>query len=238
MTGDETPNEGDSDAETASPTATEDASEAAETTATETDTETDADSNSESASLEVGVITIAANRSLASDDAGTAIETALEEAGHNLTTREHVAAEHDRVQSIVLRLIERDDVDLVITAGATSIEPDDVVIEAVDPLLDKELTAFRELFTMYAADRIGTRVVAMRTLAGVADGKPVFCLPGNPDATELATEKVILPEATHLIDLARADDAETESAAEPALSDDDDSEDTTSEDADETDTSS
>ncbi|NGM69869.1 molybdenum cofactor biosynthesis protein [Natronolimnobius sp. AArcel1] len=205
----------------------------------ESDPATDTDPAGESTTepLGVGIITVATDRSLASDAAGTAIETALEQSGYELTTREHVAAEHDRVQSIVLRLIERGDVDLVITAGSTSIEPDDVVIEAVEPLFDKELTAFRELFTMYAAERIGSRVVAMRTRAGVADGKPVFCLPGNADATTLATEEVILPEARHLIELAQGHGKATESAAEPAFADDD-SDTTDSERAGETDTDS
>ena len=156
--------------------------------------------------LEASVVTIASDRSLDSDPAGAAIEAALEEAGYDLSTREHVGPDHDRVQSIVLRMIERDDVDLVITAGATSVEPDDVVIEAVEPLLDKELTAFGDLFTSLAYEAVGTRAVAARTLAGVAEGKPVFCLPGNADAARLATEEIIFPEAGHLVDLARADD--------------------------------
>lgn len=167
-------------------------------------------SASDDAPLEASVVTVASDRSLASDAAGTAVETALEEAGHDLTTREHVAPDHDRVQSIVLRMIERGDVDLVITAGATSVEPDDVVIEAVEPLLDKELTTFRELFTSLGYEAVGTRVLAARTLAGVADGKLVFCLPGNADAARLGTEEIILPEARHLVDLARdeADDVD------------------------------
>ena len=181
-----------------------------------------ADDPASEPTLGASVVTIASNRSLDSDAAGAAIEDALEEAGHDLATREHVAPDHDRVQSIVLRMIERDDVDIVITAGATSVEPDDVVIEAVEPLLDKELTAFRELFTSMAYEAVGTRVVAARTLAGVAEGKPVFCLPGNGGAAQLATEEIILPEARYLIDLARPDDADEDEDEAGDESDDED----------------
>ncbi|RKD95732.1 MogA/MoaB family molybdenum cofactor biosynthesis protein [Halopiger aswanensis] len=169
---------------------------------------------SEESSLGASIVTIAADRSLDDDPAGTAVEDALEGADFDLATREHVVPSHDRVQSIVLRMIERDDVDLVITAGATSVEPDDVVIEAVESLLDKELTAFGELFTSLAYEAVGTRVVAARTLAGVAEGKPVFCLPGSADAARLATEEIILPEAGHLVDLARVDEEETDESEE------------------------
>ncbi|RQG88784.1 molybdenum cofactor biosynthesis protein [Natrarchaeobius halalkaliphilus] len=155
--------------------------------------------------LGVATVTIASSRTLASDSAGKAIETAIERTDHELTTREHVGTDHDRVQSIVSRVIERDDVDLVVTAGATSVEPTDIAIEAVEPLLEKKLPAFDHLFTSLAYEAVGTRVVAARTLAGVAEETPVFCLPGDEAATRLGIEEIVLPEATHLVDLARAD---------------------------------
>ncbi len=139
--------------------------------------------------LGVGVVTVASNRTLESDAAGEAIGSALEEAGHEIATREHVGPNHDRVQSIVLRVIERGDVDLVVTAGATSVEPDDVAIEAIEPLLDRELPAFGDLFTMLAYESVGTRVVAARTLAGVAESTPVFSLPGTPRPPDSASRR-------------------------------------------------
>ncbi|AFZ72235.1 MogA/MoaB family molybdenum cofactor biosynthesis protein [Natronobacterium gregoryi] len=152
--------------------------------------------------LGIAVVTIAADRTLATDEAGEAIVSALEASGHDVATREHVSPEHDGVQSIVVRVIERDDVDIVITAGSASVEPDDVAIEAVEPLLDKELTAFGELYTALAYEEVGTRAVAVRTLAGVADGKPIFCLPGTAAGARLGAEELILPEARHLVTLA------------------------------------
>ncbi|MWV40884.1 molybdenum cofactor synthesis domain-containing protein [Natrialba sp. INN-245] len=169
--------------------------------------------------LGVGVVTVASNRTLESDAAGEAIGSALEEAGHEVATREHVGPDHDRVQSIVLRVIERDDVDLVVTAGATSVEPDDVAIEAIEPLLDRELPAFGDLFTMLAYESVGTRVVAARTLAGVAESTPVFSLPGNAEAARIGVEEILLHEARHLVELARgnggADDDGTDDDDQP-----------------------
>ncbi|THE66453.1 molybdenum cofactor biosynthesis protein [Salinadaptatus halalkaliphilus] len=157
----------------------------------------------ESDALCIGVVTIATDRSLESDAAGEAIRETMEGDGHEVATREHVVAEHDRVQSIVLRMIERDDVEVVLTAGATSIEPDDVTIEAVEPLLDKTLPTFSELFTTLAAREIGTEIVAMRTFAGVAEGTVICCLPGNAETTRLAAESILRPEANRLVDLAQ-----------------------------------
>ncbi|RQH00305.1 MogA/MoaB family molybdenum cofactor biosynthesis protein [Natrarchaeobius oligotrophus] len=194
---------------------------------TESDPKSSAtDPDAASSPLGAGVVTIASTRTLESDAAGEAIGTAIERAGHDLATREHVGPDHDRVQAIVLRIIERKDVDVVVTAGAAGVEPSDVAIEAIEPLLEKELSSFRELFTTLAYQEVGTRVVAARTLAGVAQGTLVFCLPGNVDAARLGIEEIIVPEAAHLVELVRTDGTasdgdETDSAAETVSTDDD-----------------
>ncbi|MXV63467.1 MogA/MoaB family molybdenum cofactor biosynthesis protein [Natronorubrum sp. JWXQ-INN-674] len=167
--------------------------------------ETVTSSDPDERTLGTAVITIAADRSLEADAAGNAITEALENDGFEIATREHIDTDHDRVQSIVSRMIDRDDVDVIITGGATSVEPDDVTIEAVEPLLDKELTAFPQLFATLAYEAVGSRAVASRTLAGVADGVPLFCLPGDEAAARLGTEKLILPEAAYLAGIARAE---------------------------------
>ncbi|MFA9425397.1 molybdenum cofactor biosynthesis protein B [Natronorubrum sp. A-ect3] len=164
----------------------------------------------DSRSLGVGVITIATDRAIGNDIAGETIMKLLKKDDHEIVIREHVGTDHDQVQSTTSRLLDRDDVDMIVTGGATSIEPDDVTIEAVEPLLEKELTAFSELFTTLSYDEVGTRVIGARTIAGVADGIPVFCLPGNEAAVRLGLEGIILPEIHQLLALARAPDDEDE----------------------------
>ncbi|MDF9744789.1 MogA/MoaB family molybdenum cofactor biosynthesis protein [Natrinema salsiterrestre] len=175
--------------------------------------ETDAgDETTASASetLCTGVVTIASDRSLETDDSGAEITSALEAGGHEITVREHVVPDHDNVQSIVSRLIDRTDVDVVITAGATGVEPTDITIEAVDPLLEKDLDTFSELFTVLSHEQVGTSALTTRTLAGITDGTLVFCLPGRADAVRLALEEIILSEAPELIELARGDEPDVE----------------------------
>ncbi|ELY42919.1 MogA/MoaB family molybdenum cofactor biosynthesis protein [Natronorubrum tibetense] len=174
--------------------------------------------------LGVSVVTISADRELESDPAGNVMVTALEEAGHDIATREHIDADHDRVQSIVSRMIDRDDVDVVVTSGATSVEPSDVAIEAVEPLLEKELTAFSELFTALGYEVVGSQIVAARTIAGVADDVPIFCLPGKAPAARLGIEKIILPEMRHLVGVARAHRDESERDEAESEQDSDESE--------------
>jgi molybdenum cofactor biosynthesis protein B len=161
--------------------------------------------------LGVGVVTVSTSRSLDDDPAGDAIAAAFEAEGHVVAVRELVGDDFDTVQSTVDALVSRDDTDVVVTTGGTGITPDDVTVEAVEPLFEKRLPGFGELFRSLSYDEIGTRVVGTRATAGVADGTPVFVLPGSENAARLGSEEVIVPEAGHLAGLAgRHEDEEDE----------------------------
>ncbi|MEE6209088.1 MogA/MoaB family molybdenum cofactor biosynthesis protein [Salarchaeum sp. III] len=160
-------------------------------------------------SLGVGVVTVSSSRSLDDDPSGDAIAAAFETEGHEVVTRELVGDDYDRVQAIVNRLVGRGDVNVVVTTGGTGVTPDDRTVEAVRPLLEKRLPGFGELFRRLSYDDIGTRVVGTRALAGIADGVPVFCLPGSENAAALGAEDIIVPEAPHLAGLSQhAEDEE------------------------------
>ncbi|MFB6110341.1 MAG: molybdenum cofactor biosynthesis protein B [Halodesulfurarchaeum sp.] len=159
-------------------------------------------------SVGVAILTVSSSRTLDSDPSGDAIRDALTAAGHDIVTRELVGDDGDRIQAIANQLIDRDDVEVLITTGGTGVTPDDVTVEAVGPLLDKHLPGFGELFRRKSAAEIGSRVVATRATAGVADGVPVFVLPGSESAVTLAVEEILRPEIGHLTGLARRDRAD------------------------------
>ncbi|ELZ32802.1 molybdenum cofactor synthesis domain protein [Halogeometricum pallidum JCM 14848] len=153
--------------------------------------------------LGVGVVTVSTSRSIEDDPAGDAIRDAFEEEGHQITVRELIDDSFDGVQSTVNRLVDRDDVDIVVTTGGTGVTPDDVTVEAVADLMHKTLPGFGELFRRLSYDEIGTRVVGTRATAGIADHTPVFCLPGSENAARLGAEEILVPEAPHLAGLAQ-----------------------------------
>ena len=150
----------------------------------------------------VAVVTITSTRTIEDDPAGDAIVAALEEAREEVVTREIIRDEYDHVQGTVDAVVGRKDVDAVVTTGGTGVTPDDVTIEAVEPLFEKELPGFGELFRRLSFEEIGTKVVGTRATAGIADGVPVFCLPGSENAARLGAEEIIAEEAGHLAGLA------------------------------------
>ena len=158
--------------------------------------------------VSAAVVTVSSTRTLEDDPGGDAVVAALEAKGHEIVTRELVADDLDGVQGRLDTLVRRDDVDVVVTTGGTGVTPDDVTVEAARPLFEKELPGFGELFRRRSEDEIGTRVVATRAVAGIADGVPVFCLPGSEAAARLGTAEIVVAEAGHLAGLARRDEPE------------------------------
>ncbi|WP_058366635.1 MogA/MoaB family molybdenum cofactor biosynthesis protein [Haloparvum sedimenti] len=164
----------------------------------------------------VAVVTVSSSRSLEEDPSGDYAVEAIENAGHEVVTRELIPDDFDRVQGTVNRLVGRADTDAVITTGGTGVTPDDVTPEAVRQLFEKELPGFGELFRRLSYEEVGTRTVGSRAIGGIADGVPVFCLPGSENAVRLGVEEIILPEVGHLAGLATRDEPDQEGTAADA----------------------
>ena len=89
------------------------------------------------------------------------------------------------------RWIADEAVQVVITSGGTGLTGRDGTPEAVEPLLDKTIEGFGELFRVLSFETIGTSSLQSRCLAGVANGTVVFVLPGSLDAVETAWDRLI-----------------------------------------------
>lgn len=155
--------------------------------------------------LQFALLTISSSRSLEEDTAGEAARNAIEAAGHSIVEREVVSDDPTMIRDQIQAWVAEDRIDLVVTFGGTGITPDDVTPEAVRPLFDRELPGFGERFRARSVDQIGERVIASRAVAGVADGVPVFCVPGSEAAARLAVNELILEVGSHLAGLATRD---------------------------------
>ena len=94
-------------------------------------------------------------------------------------------------------------VELVLLTGGTGLAPRDVTPEALSGLLEREIPGFGELFRLLSFQEIGSAAILSRAVGGVVEEKVVLALPGSPKALRLAMERIVLPEAGHLITQAR-----------------------------------
>jgi molybdenum cofactor biosynthesis protein B len=88
--------------------------------------------------------------------------------------------------------------DAIVICGGTGLTRQDLTLEAVEPLFEKTLPGFGEIFRLRSCREVGTRAMLTRAAAGVWRKKPIFCLPGSPQAAEMGIE-LILAEMEHII---------------------------------------
>ena len=145
------------------------------------------------------VLTVSDTRTEANDTGGQAIRELLQSGGHTVTGHAIVRDDPDTVTSTVTGRLADARTQVIVTTGGTGITSRDGTFEAIDRLFDKRLTGFGELFRMLSYEQIGPAAMMSRAIAGTAQGKAIFVLPGSPDAVRLAMTKLILPELGHVV---------------------------------------
>ena len=156
-------------------------------------------------SVRCAVITASDTRSEETDISGKKIKDLLVANHHVVVSYQILKDEPVQIAAAVRTLLEQPEVDALIINGGTGIAPRDTTFEAVQGLLEKEISGFGELFCMLSYQDIGSAAMLTRTTAGVAKGKIVVSLPGSTGAVELGMSKLILPELGHMLFLLRGE---------------------------------
>jgi molybdenum cofactor biosynthesis protein B len=152
------------------------------------------------AALRCAVVTVSDTRTIATDESGALMKRLLEGAGFTVADYALLPNMEARVRAHVRTLVARADVDAVLLTGGTGLGSKDRTVEAVRPLLDKELPGFGEIFRVLSfQEQIGAAAILSRAVAGGASGKFVVSMPGSKAAVELALTRIILPELRHAI---------------------------------------
>lgn len=142
-------------------------------------------------SLSISVLTISDTRTIETDKSGGTLIQRLEAAGHKLHERKIVGDNIYAIRAVVSNWIVDAQTQVVLTTGGTGVTGRDGTPEAISVLLDKSLEGFGELFRSISYKTIGTSTIQSRCLAGVANGKYIFCLPGSVDACETGWDHIL-----------------------------------------------
>lgn len=153
--------------------------------------------------INVALLTVSDTRDFDSDKGGQLVQSLLKEINVSIEEHHYKIVKDDK-NAITLQikqwLEDNENLDVIITTGGTGISQRDVTIEAVRPLLTKELEGFGELFRYLSyTEDVGTRALLSRAIGGTAKDKLIFALPGSTGAVKLAIEKLIKPELNHLV---------------------------------------
>jgi molybdopterin adenylyltransferase len=154
------------------------------------------------AHLKIAVFTASDTRTPDTDESGRLIKEMLEKAGHTVAHYQILPDSPERIRQAATEILA--EVDGLIFTGGTGIAPRDSTIEALEPMLSKQLEGFGELFRMLSFQEIGSAAMMSRAMAGISHGKIVVALPGSPTACRLAMNKLLLPELGHMHQLLKS----------------------------------
>jgi len=144
--------------------------------------------------VRIAVLTVSDTRELADDRSGATLAERVQEAGHHLADRAIVRDEVDEIRARVRGWIDSPEIDVVITTGGTGFTGRDVTPEAVEPLFEKRMEGFSEVFHRISYDKIGTSTIQSRATGGVANATYIFVLPGSPGACRDAWDGILKPQ--------------------------------------------
>ena len=144
--------------------------------------------------LNLCVLTVSDTRTLDDDTSGQALVDQLSQAGHELYDRKISKDDIYQIRAITSPWIFDQNVHAILVTGGTGYSGRDSTPEAIEPLLDKNVPGFGELFRHVSYEEIGMSTIQSRAFAGLANYTLIMCLPGSTGACKTGWQKIIGPQ--------------------------------------------
>ena len=141
--------------------------------------------------LNIAIIIVSNTRTHQTDKSGKKLSEMISNEGHVIVTKEIVKDDVYAIRKVASDFILNKEIDSIILSGGTGITGSDGTPEAIEPLLDKIIDGFGELFRLKSFEKIKTSSLQSRALAGVANKTFIFVLPGSIDACKTAWNEII-----------------------------------------------
>jgi molybdopterin adenylyltransferase len=153
---------------------------------------------SESLAVGFAVLTLSDTRTRETDTSGKLIRELMIGQGHNLVAEQIIKDEPLQLSTVLESWLVEPRVEIIVTNGGTGLSRRDQTIDVIEKRLDRVIPGFGEIFRMLSYREIGAAAMLSRAVAGVANGKVIFSLPGSTNAVRLAMNDLILPQVRHV----------------------------------------
>lgn len=145
-------------------------------------------------SARIAILTVSSRRSLEDDTSGHYLRQQATEGGHQVLENVIIKENRYAIRAQVSQWIADERVQVVLINGGTGFTDNDQVPEALQPLFDREISGFGELFRMLSYEDIATSTLQSRAVAGMANHTLIFAMPGSTNACRTAWENIIAPQ--------------------------------------------
>lgn len=144
------------------------------------------DNSAPKQALNIAVLTVSDTRTEENDTSGQYLVLAAKEDGHQVLEKHIVIDDKFKIRAVLSHWIASENIQVVLITGGTGFTKRDTTPEAVQPLFEKDIEGFGELFRHISYTEIGTSTVQSRALGGMANGTAIFCMPGSTGACRTA----------------------------------------------------
>ena len=141
--------------------------------------------------LNISIFVVSDSRNQRSDKSGKILEENILESGHQLKEKKFVTDDKELIIKELSNSINKKEIDVVILTGGTGLTGRDSTPEAVEKVIEKKIPGFGEIFRYVSFKKIGTSSLQSRAIAGLANGKFIFALPGSPSACKDAWNEIL-----------------------------------------------
>ena len=141
--------------------------------------------------INIAIVTISDTRDLNNDKSGKILVERVKDLGHKVIVRDIVKDDFDQIYNLFLKLTKKENIDAIISTGGTGLTGRDITPEVMKTIFEKYIDGFGEMFRWFSYKTIGTSALQSRALAGVANGKYIFCLPGSPSACKDGWDEIL-----------------------------------------------
>jgi len=143
------------------------------------------------------VIVTSDTREVETDRSGSTITQLLQDAGHEISDYRIVPNDAAALTDVLESTMKTSQA--IIISGGTGVSKRDITVDVVEPLFERRLSGFGELFRHLSYGEIGSATIVSRAVAGTIGTHVIFCLPGSEGAVKLAMKELILPEISHIV---------------------------------------
>ena len=147
--------------------------------------------------LNIAVLTVSDTRTEETDKSGLILKESAEQSGHRVVEKAIVKDDVYQMRAVISRWIADPEVHVILSTGGTGITGRDSTPEAVQPLLDKPIEGFGELFRSVSMEDIGASAIQSRAIAGLTNQTLIFCLPGSTGACRTGWDSILNQQLDH-----------------------------------------
>ena len=132
------------------------------------------------------------------DTSGPQLQRQLADAGFQVVDYTIVPDQPRLIGDTIVKWVDRDRIDLIVTTGGTGVSPSDRTPEATRELLDVEIPGIGEAMRMASLAKTPNAILS-RGIAGIRKQSLIINLPGSERGARENLE-VVLPALPHAID--------------------------------------